>query len=124
MIPRTSFTLLIAGGVFCWTAATPTVRADEVATQLDSASDVHFANDVVPIFTKRGCNSGGCHGKSTGRGGFKLSLFGFEPDQDFDAITHGSRGRRLFPAAPDESLLLKKATMTVPHGGGRRLEHQ
>jgi len=81
-----------------------------------------FTNDVAPIFTKFGCNGGGCHGKSTGRGGFKLSLFGFNPAPDFDAISRGSRGRRVFPASPDESLLLKKATMAVPHGGGQRLK--
>ena len=92
--------------------ATHRVRADD---QLD------FTNDVAPIFTKLACNSGGCHGKSTGRGGFKLSLFGFEPDQDYDAISRGSRGRRVFPASPEASLLLKKATMAVPHGGGQRI---
>ena len=80
-----------------------------------------FANDIAPIFTKLGCNSGACHGKSTGRGGFKLSLFGFHPDRDYVAITRSSRGRRVFPASPDESLLLLKATMLVPHGGGRRM---
>lgn len=84
--------------------------------------DFHFANDIAPILTKLGCNGGGCHGKSTGRGGFKLSLFGFEPEEDYLAITRGSRGRRVFPAAPDESLLLQKAVMAVPHGGGRRME--
>ena len=84
-------------------------------------SQLDFTNDVAPILTKVGCNSGGCHGKSTGRGGFKLSLFGFNPQEDFEAISRGSRGRRVFPASPAESLLLKKATMAVPHGGGRRL---
>lgn len=96
---------------------------------LTSAKRVHseepqldFTNDIAPIFTKLGCNGGGCHGKSTGRGGFKLSLFAFEPARDYDAISRGSRGRRIFPASPDESLLLTKATMSVPHGGGRRME--
>ncbi len=85
-------------------------------------SPLDFTNDIVPILTKAGCNGGGCHGKATGRGGFKLSLFGFEPDLDFDAISRGSRGRRVFPAAPEESLLLQKAIMAVPHGGGRRFD--
>ena len=116
MIRPTSLTRLAALGVLCCTAATTRVSAGEVDRP------IHFANDVAPIFTKLGCNSGGCHGKSTGRGGFKLSLFGFEPAEDYDAITRGSRGRRLFPAAPGESLLLKKATMAVPHGGGRRMQ--
>ena len=85
------------------------------------ASAVDFTNDIAPIFTKFGCNGGACHGKSSGRGGFKLSLFGFDPRSDFLSITRQSRGRRVFPAAPDKSLLLMKATMSVAHGGGRRL---
>ena len=81
-----------------------------------------FTNDIAPIFTKAGCNSGSCHGKSTGRGGFKLSLFGFEPREDYESIARGSRGRRVFPASPDRSLLLAKPTMQLPHGGGRRID--
>jgi len=100
-----------------------TIAWSVCATALaDDTSQLTFANDLAPILTKLGCNGGGCHGKSTGRGGFKLSLFGFNAHEDFDAISRGSRGRRAFPASPDESLLLKKATMAVPHGGGRRLE--
>lgn len=83
---------------------------------------VYFNTDVVPLLTKLGCNAGGCHGKATGQNGFKLSLLGFEPDLDFDAIVLEARGRRLLPAAPQQSLLLLKATGTVAHGGGKRLE--
>jgi hypothetical protein len=115
LLQRSLLKLLVWFGLAVLCADTLTLRADE-------SSNLDFANDIAPIFTKLACNSGGCHGKSTGRGGFKLSLFGFEPDQDFDAISRGSRGRRVFPASPDESLLLKKATMAVPHGGGRRME--
>src|SRR5258706_6526149 len=82
---------------------------------------LNFTNDIVPIFTKAGCNSGGCHGKSSGQNGFKLSLLGFEPAEDYEHLLKEARGRRLFPAAPDRSLLLLKATATVPHGGGKRL---
>ncbi|MCA9117441.1 MAG: DUF1553 domain-containing protein, partial [Planctomycetaceae bacterium] len=64
----------------------------------------------------------GCHGKTTGRGGFRLSLFGFHPADDHYSITRAARGRLVFPAAPSRSLLLLKPTMSVPHGGGRRLE--
>src|SRR5262249_12327740 len=67
---------------------------------------INFANQVVPIFTKLGCNGGGCHGKASGQNGFKLSLLGFEPDVDYAALVKEARGRRLFPAAPDHSLLL------------------
>ncbi len=97
--------------------ATKTVRADDAA----ATSIVDFQNDLQPIFTRLGCNSGPCHGKARGQGGFQLSLLGFDPQQDYDAITKEGRGRRIFPAAPTHSLLLAKPAGTVPHGGGRRL---
>lgn len=81
-----------------------------------------FPNQVVPIFTKHGCNGGGCHGKSGGQNGFALSLLGFEPSEDYEHLVKESRGRRLFPAAPDRSLLLLKGTGQAPHGGGQRIE--
>jgi hypothetical protein len=83
---------------------------------------INFANQVVPIFTKLGCNAGGCHGKSSGQNGFRLSLLGFEPDLDFETIVKEGRGRRVFPAAPEESLLLRKAIASLPHGGGKKLD--
>lgn len=86
------------------------------------SAPVHFANQIVPIFTKNGCNGGGCHGKAAGQNGFRLSLLGFEPEEDYEHLTREARGRRLFPAAPERSLLLTKATAELPHGGGRRLE--
>jgi hypothetical protein len=84
--------------------------------------DVNFANQIVPIFTKLGCNSGGCHGKAAGQNGFKLSLLGFEAREDFEHIVLESRGRRVSTATPDESLLLAKAVNAIPHGGGKKLE--
>ncbi len=83
---------------------------------------VHFGNQVVPIFTKLGCNAGGCHGKASGQNGFRLSLLGFEPAVDYETLVKEGRGRRLFPAAPEASLLLQKATARMPHGGGKRLD--
>ncbi len=83
---------------------------------------INFTNEVVPIFTKLGCNGGGCHGKASGQNGFRLSLLGFEPELDYETLVKEARGRRLFPAAPEESLLLKKAVGHVPHGGGKRME--
>ncbi len=83
---------------------------------------VHFGTEIVPLLTRLGCNSGGCHGKATGQNGFRLSLLGFEPGMDYDAIVREGRGRRIFPAAPDQSLLLLKATSQMPHGGGKRLD--
>ncbi len=91
-------------------------------TNWDDNPDVSFPNQVVPIFTKLGCNGGGCHGKAAGQNGFKLSLLGFEPAEDFEHLVKESRGRRLSTAMPDSSLLLTKAINAVPHGGGQRLE--
>lgn len=83
---------------------------------------ISFQNQIVPIFTKLGCNGGGCHGKSGGQNGFKLSLLGFYPADDFEFLRKESRGRRIFPAIPGESLLLRKANGRSPHGGGKRME--
>ena len=90
--------------------------------QFSHVPPINFPDKIVPIFTKTGCNGGGCHGKSGGQNGFKLSLLGFEPTEDYEHLVKESRGRRLFTAAPDESLLLVKGAAVVPHGGGRRLE--
>ncbi|MBC8354352.1 MAG: DUF1553 domain-containing protein [Planctomycetes bacterium] len=97
-------------------------RVQVVVAPDDVEPPIRFATDVVPVLTKLGCNSGGCHGKATGQNGFKLSLLGFEPSFDYLAIVKEARGRRLFLGDADRSLLLMKATATVPHGGGRRLE--
>ncbi|MCA9133987.1 MAG: DUF1549 domain-containing protein, partial [Planctomycetales bacterium] len=99
---------------------TATVRL--VVEGMETLQPVHFANQVVPIFTKLGCNGGGCHGKAAGQAGFKLSLLGFEPQEDYQHLVLESRGRRLFPALPGHSLLLQKAVNQSPHGGGKRLE--
>ncbi len=83
---------------------------------------INFPNQVVPVFTKLGCNSGGCHGKASGQNGFRLSLLGFVPELDYATLVKEDRGRRLLPAAPDQSLLLLKATGRMPHGGGRKMD--
>ena len=83
---------------------------------------INFSNQITPIFTKLGCNSGGCHGKASGQNGFRLSLLGFYPADDYEFLTKEARGRRIFPLAPDSSLLLTKATGESPHGGGQRME--
>ena len=96
-------------------SATATITVADFA----DARRVHFSGEVVPILTKRGCNSGGCHGKASGQNGFRLSLLGFDPTFDFEALVSEGRGRRIFPAAPEMSLLVRKAVGTMPHGGGR-----
>lgn len=83
---------------------------------------VSFELDIVPVLTRLGCNAGACHGKARGQNGFQLSLLGFYPDFDYAALTQEARGRRVFPAVPERSLLLKKAAGLVPHGGGKRME--
>jgi Protein of unknown function (DUF1553)/Protein of unknown function (DUF1549) len=98
------------------------VRVPVTAESCDVNLPINFPNQVVPIFTKLGCNSGGCHGKASGQNGFKLSLLGFEPDFDYNALVKEGRGRRLFPASPDNSLLLLKACGIIAHGGGKRME--
>ena len=86
---------------------------------------LNFVNDVVPILTKAGCNSGGCHAKAgSGQNGFRLSLLGFEPQEDYEHIVKEGHGRRVFPGSPEQSLLLLKASNTMPHGGGTRLDHE
>ena len=87
------------------------------------AAGVSFVNDVMPVLTRFGCNAGSCHARAGGgQNGFELSLLGFEPREDHDHLVREGRGRRLFPAAPERSLLVQKATGMTPHGGGRRLQ--
>jgi hypothetical protein len=81
----------------------------------------HFENDVIPLLSRFGCNSSGCHGKAEGQNGFKLSVFGFDPAADHAALVKESRGRRILAAAPEGSLLLRKVSGQAPHGGGARI---
>jgi hypothetical protein len=99
-----------------------TVTVPVTAGQMDAPLPLNFANQVVPIFTKLGCSSGGCHGKIAGQNGFRLSLLGFDPVFDYDNLLKEGRGRRVMPSAPDASLLLTKATGRAPHGGGKKME--
>ena len=81
---------------------------------------VSFRREILPLLTKAGCNSGGCHGKAEGQNGFKLSVFGYDAAADHAAIVSEGRGRRVFAAIPEQSLLLRKATAGMPHGGGQK----
>lgn len=83
---------------------------------------ISFLNDVMPVFTKAGCNTGSCHGSSRGKDGFRLSLFGYDPDSDYFRLTREAIARRINLALPEESLLLEKATNKVPHTGGERFK--
>lgn len=83
---------------------------------------VSFVRDVLPALSKAGCNAGACHAKAEGQNGFKLSVFSYDPRADYAHIVKDARGRRVFPAAPDESLIIKKPTTAIPHEGGLRFE--
>ncbi|MBM3459877.1 MAG: DUF1549 domain-containing protein, partial [Armatimonadetes bacterium] len=80
----------------------------------------HFLNDITPILSRAGCNQGACHGKAEGQGGFKLSVFGYDPDLDYAQILTASKGRRVSRTDPARSLFLLKPGGGVPHAGGVR----
>ncbi|MFL5339009.1 MAG: DUF1549 domain-containing protein [Gemmataceae bacterium] len=81
---------------------------------------ISFKLDVMPIFMRWGCNSGACHGAARGKDGFRLSLFGFDPDGDHYRLTREIPGRRVNLAMPNDSLMIEKGTGRVPHTGGKR----
>lgn len=83
--------------------------------------DISFRLDVMPVFMKTGCNQGSCHGAARGKDGFRLSLFGFDPEGDHHRLTREISGRRINLAVPETSLLLEKSVGTVPHTGGTRM---
>ena len=96
--------------------------AAESAADAAEVAPVSFVNDVMPVLTKSGCNTGVCHAKAgNGQNGFQLSLLGFEPQEDYEHLVKEARGRRLFAASPEQSLLLMKGSGKMPHGGGVRL---
>lgn len=90
-------------------------------TGVEAVPQISFAHDVAPILSKAGCNAGACHASQYGKGAFKLSVFGFAPDEDYRAIVREWSGRRVDRVEPKNSLLLLKPTLAVPHGGNRRL---
>jgi hypothetical protein len=98
------------------------IRVPVVVTGLTHPPPISFEHEVIPILSKATCNAGGCHGKAEGQNGFKLSVFGFDPRADHQSLVMEGRGRRVFPAAPEHSLLLLKAAAEVPHGGGKKIE--
>ncbi|MCA9137294.1 MAG: DUF1553 domain-containing protein [Planctomycetales bacterium] len=95
----------------------------QVPVSVGDQDQIDFLKDIRPVLGKAGCAAGACHAAQYGKGGFKLSVFGFDPKSDYAAIARSSRGRRLNFANPDKSLLLSKPAMLASHGGGLRLEH-
>jgi hypothetical protein len=102
-------------------AALPGHAAVVVPNQ-GTIQQVDFERHVMGLFGRLGCNSGSCHGSFQGKGGFRLSLFGYDPEKDYFALTREVLGRRIDAVDPDRSLLLLKATGQVAHGGGRRFD--
>ena len=88
---------------------------------MERVKPVSFRNDVIPSFSQAGCNMGACHGTPTGKGGFRLSLRGYLPDQDYTLLTREAGGRRISVMASESSILLRKPTGEVAHEGGLRL---
>jgi hypothetical protein len=117
------------GDVHVWSAPDGAVQkkltmpaAHQAPTAVAAPAAPTFVNDVLPILSRAGCNAGKCHAKPAGQSGFRLSVFAYDPRSDYRAIVKEIRARRVSPASPDQSLLLKKPTMAVEHGGGRRLK--
>ncbi|HEV3236379.1 MAG TPA: DUF1549 and DUF1553 domain-containing protein [Gemmataceae bacterium] len=104
-----------------WLLFVPLAGAADISPKPESKPEkVDFERDVMGLLGRMGCNSGSCHGSFQGRNGFRLSLFGFDPERDYRAITRDGMGRRINLVDPDKSLLLQKALGIVEHGGGRR----
>jgi hypothetical protein len=99
-------------------AALPRSNAQSVAAEID------FVNDLIPVFTKLGCNAGACHGAAAGRGGMRLSLFGSDPAADYRAIVRELEGRRVNLARPAHSLIVRKPSEDLAHGGGQLIEER
>ncbi len=87
-----------------------------------TATNWSFRNDVLPVMTKMGCNSGPCHGAAAGKNGFKLSLRGYDPITDYYTLTHQALARRTDRLEPARSLILLKPTLAISHGGGKRFD--
>lgn len=124
-IDATGLARPVADGTATVTARTAdgkTAQIPVVVQNFLNAPAINFANQIVPIFTKHGCNGGGCHGKQGGQNGFKLSLLGFFPEDDYEFLAKEGRGRRTNIPAPAKSLLLTKPVGQSPHGGGKRID--
>jgi hypothetical protein len=103
---------------------TTVIEVPIVIEQAKYERPTSFKLDVIPALTKAGCNSGSCHGASRGKDGFRMSLFGYDPDGDYLRLTREQIGRRLNLAIPEESLMLEKGLGLVTHTGGERWQKE
>ncbi len=99
-----------------------TATATVTVEKFEQPHSWSFRNHVQPVLSKSGCNMGSCHGALAGKGGFKLSLRGYDPDADFRTLTRQARGRRIVPSDPGRSLMLTKPSGAIPHKGGLRFD--
>lgn len=104
------------------TAEGLTARTPVKVRGYDTPFSWSFQNHVQSVLSKTGCNMGACHGAAAGKNGFRLTLRGYDSDVDYDRLLHEAGGRRIQRSDPGNSLLLKKATMAVPHAGGLRFK--
>ena len=111
-------TVLLANAT---TLAAPSPQA-QPAPRIAPDGGWSFQRHVLPVLTKAGCNTGGCHGALAGKGGFRLSLSAYDADADYSSITRDALGRRIETGDPLHSLLLTKPTSAAPHKGGRRID--
>ncbi len=101
---------------FAWNGLECKVAVHVLGT--DTPRPLRFRNDILPVFTRAGCNAGKCHGSASGKDGFRLSLYGFDPEGDYFRLTREASGRRINLSKPDDCLLVNKAVGRVPHTGG------
>jgi len=100
------------------------VRVPVHVAGMPEPANWEFSRHVLPVLSKVGCNQGSCHGALAGKGGFRLSLRGYDAFGDHFNITQESRGRRVEPAEPGRSLFLAKPTGAIAHKGGLRLDFE
>ena len=103
------------------TVAGHTAKVPVEVSNQEKPDPIKFRTETLAVLTKHGCNAGSCHGSPQGKGGFSLSLFGYDPEADAEVLVRGALNRRVDAFTPADSLLLKKPMMRVPHVGGKRL---
>jgi len=103
-------------------AGAQTAEVPVVVKDVDKETPLSFRRDMIAALNVGGCNSGACHGTPSGKGGFRLSLRGFEPGTDYLTLTRDVLGRRTDPNSPDASLVMQKGLGKVPHEGGQRFQ--
>ena len=116
--------LLAVGNGMATITASHEDQSQTIAVTVSSVEGqpkVGFDSHIRPIISRLGCNAGACHASQFGKGGFVLSVVGFDPDMDYDAIVRDRQQRRVTMVQPEESLVLKKPTLAVAHGGGKKL---